>query len=78
MIKKVNQLKNSGLQFISLLALNDQGAPMYDKEVAAKFATLDIPTFSCTPDKFADLMSAAIKREDIRRWMAKERIVAKG
>lgn len=78
MIKKVSQLKNSGLQFISLLALNDQGAPMYDKEVAAKFATLDIPTFSCTPDKFADLMAAAIKREDIHRWMAKERIVAKG
>ncbi|MFK7932900.1 MAG: VWA domain-containing protein [Saprospiraceae bacterium] len=78
MLKKVSQLKNSGLQFISLLALNDQGAPIYDKGVAAKFASLDIPTFSCTPDKFADLMAAAIKREDIRQWLAKERIVVKG
>jgi len=78
MLKRIGQLKNSGLQFISLLALNDQGAPLYDKEVAVKMASLDIPTFSCTPDKFADLMATAIKREDIRKWMAKERIVAKG
>lgn len=77
MLKKVRNLKQSGLQFISLLALNDQGAPMYDKEIAGQFANLDIPTFSCTPDKFADLMASAIKKEDIRQWMSKEGIIAK-
>lgn len=78
MLKRAKMLKRSGLQFITLLALNDQGAPMYDKRIAQQFVQLDIPTFSCTPDQFAGLMAAAIKKEDIRQWMSKERIVSKG
>lgn len=75
MLKRVASLVNSGVQMVTLLALSDDGAPYFDHSNAAKFATLGIPVFACTPDKFADLMAAAIQRQDIGQWAAKEEIV---
>ncbi|HMX39981.1 MAG TPA: VWA domain-containing protein [Saprospiraceae bacterium] len=65
MLKKTHALRQSGVQMIALLALDDQGAPAYDHDNAAAFAALDIPTFACTPDRFADLMAAAIARRKL-------------
>ncbi|MDJ0737992.1 MAG: VWA domain-containing protein [Nostocaceae cyanobacterium] len=75
MLKRVAFLVNSGVQLIALLALNDDGAPMYDHNIAEKFATLGVPAFACTPDKFPDLMAAAISRQDIAQWAAANDIV---
>jgi predicted metal-dependent peptidase len=74
MLKRVGILAASGVQMISLLALNDEGAPMFDKNHAAAFAALGIPAFACTPDLFPDLMAAAIQRQDISRWVATQGI----
>lgn len=68
MLKKANELRQSGVTMIALLALSDEGAPAYDHENAAAFAALDIPTFACTPDRFPDLMAAAIRKEDLMKW----------
>ena len=54
---------------ICLLALDDQGSPSYDKNHASRMAEIGIPVFACTPDKFADLMAAAIQKQDIERWV---------
>lgn len=70
MLKRVGALVNAGVQMITLLALSDDGAPYFDHSHAAKFASLGIPAFACTPDKFADLMAAAIRRQDIGQWVA--------
>ncbi len=75
MLKRASSLKSKGVNFITLLALSDEGAPDYDTSVAQKYYQLDIPTFSCTPDKFPDLMAAAMKKEDISSWMSKNNIV---
>jgi Mg-chelatase subunit ChlD len=77
MLKKVSTIQSSGAQFITLLALNDDGAPVYDKAIAVKMAALGLPAFACSPDKFPDLMASAIKKEDLKQWMAKEGIRAK-
>lgn len=77
MVKRVAAIKSSGVQFITLLALSDQGAPMFDKSVAGKFSALDIPSFSCTPDLFPDLMASAIKKESLSQWMGRHGVVAK-
>jgi hypothetical protein len=74
MLKRVATLVASGVQFIGLLALNDEGAPMFDQNHAAAFAALGIPAFACTPDLFPDLMAAAIQRQDITRWVAQQGI----
>jgi hypothetical protein len=70
MLKRVAGLVAAGVQVISLLALNDEGAPMFDHHHAAAFAALDIPAFACTPDLFPELMAAAIQRQDLGRWVA--------
>lgn len=72
MLKRVGTLVAGGVQIISLLALNDEGAPMFDKTHAAAFATLGIPAFACTPDLFPELMASAIQRQDITRWAAQQ------
>lgn len=74
MLKRAATLVASGVQVIGLLALNDEGAPMFDQNHAAAFAALGIPAFACTPDLFPDLMAAAIQRQDISRWVAQQGI----
>jgi Mg-chelatase subunit ChlD len=75
MLKRVGAMVNSGVQFIALLALNDDGAPMYDRHIALSLTEFGIAAFACTPDKFPDLMAAAIARQDIRQWAANNDIV---
>jgi Mg-chelatase subunit ChlD len=65
MLKKAASIRESGVTFIALLALSDQGKPSFDKSVAAQFANMDIPSFACTPDRFPDLMAAAIQKKDL-------------
>lgn len=67
MLKRAATLKQAGVQVICLLALSDKGRPEYDKEVAEKLNALKIPTFACTPDKFPDLVAAALKGEDVKK-----------
>jgi uncharacterized protein with von Willebrand factor type A (vWA) domain len=71
------ELVDRGVQVICLLALNDEGTPAYDKNNAAKLAAAGIPVFACTPDKFPDLMAAAIRKVDIFRWVGEHDIVLK-
>ncbi|MEO0828812.1 MAG: VWA domain-containing protein [Cyanobacteria bacterium J06642_9] len=75
LLKRVATLLASGVQMITLLALNDDGAPMFDHQNAARFATLGSPAFACTPDQFPDLMAAAIGQQDIGEWAAAQGIV---
>ena len=77
MRKKAVELVASGVQLIVLLALNDDGAPGYDHQNAQFFANLGVPVFACTPDKFPDLMAAAISKQDITLWAAREDLAIK-
>lgn len=70
MLKKFVSLVNSGVQLIVLPALNDDGAPSYDKNHAEFLANIGVPTFACTPDKFPDLMAAALSKQDIGMWIS--------
>jgi VWA domain containing CoxE-like protein len=80
LLKRAVEMTDSGVQFITLLALSDEGAPAYDHALAAKLAALGVPSFACTPDAFPGLMAAAIRREDVGAWAAARGMVvgAKG
>ncbi|MFJ8926647.1 VWA domain-containing protein [Streptomyces sp. NPDC102364] len=65
MLKRVAAMKASGVQFVTLLALSDEGAPAYDREHAAALAGLGAPAFACTPDLFPDVMAAAIEKRPL-------------
>ena len=70
LLRRANELVEAGVQFITLLALSDEGAPAYDADLAAKLAALGVPSFACTPDAFPQLMAAAIRRDDVGAWAA--------
>jgi hypothetical protein len=75
MIRRIGSFVQAGVQVITLLALNDDGKPIYDHDNAAAFARLGVPVFACTPDLFPEMMAAAINRQDISQWAAARGIV---
>jgi Mg-chelatase subunit ChlD len=75
MRKRLHALVDSGVQLITLLALNDEGAPCYDHKNAQFITALGTPAFACTPDLFPDLMASAINRQDLKQWAAMNELV---
>jgi len=71
-LKRAASLVASGVQFVALLALSDEGAPAFNAPLAAELASLGVPAFACTPDKFPELMAAAIQHVDLRDWLARQ------
>ncbi|BAY86303.1 hypothetical protein NIES267_58090 [Calothrix parasitica NIES-267] len=78
MLKRMAAIIGSGVQLVTLLALNDEGAPMYDHRIAEELGKMGSPVFACSPDKFPDLMAAAIQKQDIAQWAAANDIVTTG
>ena len=70
LLRRVRAMVGAGVQVVTLLALSDSGAPAYDRDNAAALVELGVPTFACTPDLFPELMAAAMRRDDLRQWVA--------
>ncbi len=68
MLQRMAALHEAGVQVVALLALSDDGAPVFDHDNAAALAGLGIPAFACTPDAFPDLLATAIDGGDIAAW----------
>jgi Mg-chelatase subunit ChlD len=75
MSRQAAELVESGVQVICLLALSDRGTPSFDQHNAAVLASLGIPSFACTPDLFPDMMAAAIQKQDMAIWAARNDIL---
>lgn len=78
LLKRSASIIGSGVNMITLLALSDDGAPMYDHQNAADLAALGSPAFACTPDLFPDLIAAAIGRKPMAEWAAGHNISIAG
>ena len=76
LLAQARTLVAAGVQVVALLALSDEGAPAYDRALAARLAGLGVPAFACTPDLFPDLMAAAIRKQDLAAWAAGAGIAA--
>jgi hypothetical protein len=68
MLRRAAGLVASGVNLICLLALSDEGAPGYDHNHAAKLAAMGVPVFAATPVHFAEMMAAALCRQDLHLW----------
>jgi Mg-chelatase subunit ChlD len=75
LLKRAAALVASGVRFIALLALSDQGRPGYDHDTAAALHELGVPAFACTPDLFPELMAAALGGRDLNQWAAARDLV---
>ena len=76
MLKRAAEIVGSGVRFVTLLALADAGAPSFDARNAAALAGMGIPSFACTPDRFPDLMAAAIQGRDLGQWASEQGMIA--
>lgn len=72
MLRRVRDFVTQGVTVVTLLALDDQGTPSYDHNVAAKLAAMGVPAFACTPDAFPELIALAINKGDLAGWAASE------
>lgn len=61
-------LVHAGVRLVVLLALSDEGTPDYDVDQARRLAALGVPCFACTPDRFPELMAAALAGVDAAQW----------
>jgi hypothetical protein len=67
-VRRMGEMRASGVKAICLLALSDAGAPSYDEDLARKLAALGIPCFACTPARLADLVEGALRGTDLTRF----------
>ncbi|MDC0749681.1 VWA domain-containing protein [Polyangium mundeleinium] len=65
MVKRMEEMVQSGVRAMCLLALDDSGTPMYDAELAKKLAKLGVPCFACTPNALPPMLEAALKGHDL-------------
>lgn len=64
-LRRMAEMKESGVTVICLLALADGGKPYYDAQMAQKIAGLRIPCFACTPQMLPQLLERAFKGQDL-------------
>ena len=74
MLHRMAQFQRQGVTMVTLLALDDDGTPGYNHDVAASLAGLGIPAFACTPDAFPDMIALAINRGDLAGWASTEQV----
>ncbi|MFK7806097.1 MAG: VWA domain-containing protein [Anaerolineae bacterium] len=75
LVERLAGLVGRGVQVVTLLALNDEGAPRFSRELAAECLGLGIPSFACTPQHFPGLMGAILDGRDVDKWAAGQGIV---
>jgi hypothetical protein len=65
LLRRMDDLHGSGVKVICLLALSDQGTPIYDETCARRIAQLGIPCFACTPKLLPEFVEGALKGADL-------------
>jgi VWA domain containing CoxE-like protein len=73
-VQKMEQLIGSGIKAITLLAISDQGKPSYNHSLAQKLTNLGMPCFGCVPDRLPDLLTAALKGQDLKAFAAQAEV----
>jgi len=65
MFSIIQMMQKEGVNMISLLALDNDGVPSFDKKNGARLASMEIPSFACTPQQFPSLMAALFNGQKI-------------
>ena len=64
-LRRMQEMKESGVIVVCLLALADGGKPYYDAQMAQKIAAMHIPCFACNPQMLPALLERAFKGHDL-------------
>lgn len=70
LLRRLGDLKGSGVNVIVLLAISDSGKPCFDSQLAEKVGELDIPCFACPPERLPELLELALKKRSLKGFEA--------
>ncbi|MDO4295050.1 MAG: VWA domain-containing protein [bacterium] len=65
LLRRLQEMKESGVTVICLLAIADQGKPYYDTKMAERIAAVGIPCFACAPERLPELLERSLKGQDL-------------
>lgn len=65
LIRRMREMRESGVRTLCLLALSDSGRPFYDEQVAKQLSRDGTPSFACTPALLPALVEGALKGADL-------------
>jgi len=65
LLRRLDEMRESGVRCVVLLALSDSGTPTYNEGLGKKIAKIGIPCFACTPDRLPELVEKALKGADL-------------
>lgn len=68
LIRRIGELKESGVNVIVLLAISDSGKPCYDSQLAERISALEVPCFACPPERLPELLEAALKKRSLKSF----------
>ncbi|MDE6642230.1 MAG: VWA domain-containing protein [Acetatifactor sp.] len=68
LLRRLEEMKESGVTVVCLLALTESGKPYYDASMAQKIAGLDIPCFACNPQMLPNLLERALRGQDLQEF----------
>ena len=60
-VRRMEEIKASGVTLVCLLALADHGKPYCDEHMAQKLSGMGIPCFACSPQKLPDLLGQVLR-----------------
>lgn len=65
LLRRLGELKESGVNVVVLLAISDSGKPCFDNNLAERVSSLDIPCFACPPERLPELLELALKKRSL-------------
>lgn len=68
LLRRLEEMKESGVTIVCLLALTESGKPYYDAGMAQRIAGLDIPCFACNPQMLPTLLERALRGQDLQEF----------
>ncbi len=68
LLHRIRRLLDRDVTLVSMLALDDDGTPSYNRDMAGVLKRWEVPVFACSPDVFPVVMAAAINQEDLSRF----------
>ena len=71
LLRRLGEIRDSGVTVVCLLAIADSGRPYYDEQIAGRVASMGIPCFACNPQKIPELLERALKGQDLTVFQKK-------
>ncbi|MFT3838316.1 MAG: VWA domain-containing protein [Myxococcaceae bacterium] len=71
MLRRLEEMTQSGVRAMCMLALSDSGVPSYDENTAKRVRALGMPCFGCTPNMLPDLLAGALKGQNLEALAAR-------